>query len=67
LEEPVSPQEQQTVAKIQADHWPIKVKIPGRWRKQRRCVLDGQAWMCNRAQLAVDIRAGRRDQAGVMR
>lgn len=63
----MSPIEEQTVAKIEADHRPIRVKIPGRWRKQRVCGLDSQRWPCNRAELAADIRAGRRDHAGVMR
>lgn len=57
----MSPLEQQTVAKIDADHRPH-----GR-RRDRRCILDGQPWPCNRAQLAADIRAGIRDHAGMMR
>lgn len=63
----MSPQDQQTVTKIRADHWPTKVKIPGRWFRQKRCVLDGQQWPCLRASTADDIERGIRDAAGTMR
>lgn len=63
----MSPLEEQTVEKIEADHRPVKVKIPGRWWRRKVCVLDRQSWPCNRAELATDIRAGIRDHTGVMR
>lgn len=65
--ESLSPIEEQTVAKIEADHRPVKVKIPGRWFRVKVCVLCHLRWRCPRAYLAAEIRAGRRDHAGMMR
>lgn len=58
----LSPLEEQTVARIEAEHWPIRAKFAERIRKQRVCNADGQSWPCNESLRAADIRA--RDTAG---
>lgn len=59
----MTPVEQQTVEKIEADHRPVRRRVGWlRWR--RYCVLDGQPYPCHRADLAADVRAGRRDVSG---
>ena len=49
---------------IEDDHVVAKVKIPGRWRKQRVCQLCGRPAPCAARQRAADIRAGRVDASG---
>lgn len=59
----MTPTEQQHVERIEDDHRPKLVYVGWlRWR--RVCVLDGQSYPCNRAQLARDVAAGKRDLAG---
>ena len=63
----MSPQDQQTVAQIDAAHIPTRIKIKGKLRRRKVCALDHQRWPCNRTVLARDIRAGIRDHTGNMR
>lgn len=54
----------QQAGQIEAAHVVVKVKIPGRWRRQKVCQLCGQPAPCAARQRADDLRAGRVDASG---
>lgn len=54
----------QVVGQILDDHVITKVKIPGRWRRQRVCALCQHPAPCPARLRAVDILAGRVDATG---